>query len=470
MRGSPEAHEMVAPGNLAAVLSLLAEAPGEWIPIAGGTELMVMHSAGRLAACKLVSLWGIPDLRFIETTNTSIAIGAGSTFRDLRAHPVIVAELPLLAKASTWIGSIANQSRATLGGNLVNGSPAADSSPALLVYDADVELVSIRGTRRIPYSDFHTGYKRNVIQPAELLYAVHLPRRFGEHRQYLRKVGTRRAMAVAKVALAATASVEDGVIGDIRVAAASLAAFPTRLFRTEAVLKAQRVDPRLIQVAREQLLAEAKPIDDIRSTAEYRKRVAANLVEEFLCELLPEIPHPDRVYGNLARANSVLDAWNRASVEAAMVPMFACCGARRWAVAMALRRPIASVAEMCAIADKEWNQMEESDWMEAFACHPRIGERKAAGPSTQSETWSRQEQASAEHASGGALAEMARANNIYERRFGFTYIVCATDKSVEEMLKILTRRLENDRAAELREAAEQQRQIMQIRLKRWLEG
>ena len=174
----------------------------------------------------------------------SVAIGAGSTFRDLRGHAAIAAQFPLLAKASSWIGSIANQSRATIGGNLVNGSPAADSSPVLLVYDAEIELVSVRGNRRIPYSEFHTGYKRNAMAADELLYAIHLPRRFGQHRQYLRKVGTRRAMAISKVELAATALVEEGVISEIRVAAASLAPFPARLYQVEAALLGQRIEAR----------------------------------------------------------------------------------------------------------------------------------------------------------------------------------------------------------------------------------
>jgi CO/xanthine dehydrogenase FAD-binding subunit len=290
MRGNAEAHEMVAPGSLAAVLKLLADAPGEWTPIAGGTELMVAHAAGRLAPQKLVSLWGIPELRFIKTGTESISIGAGATFRDLRARADIAAELPLLAKAAGWIGSIANQSRATVGGNLVNGSPAADSSPALLAYDAEIELISTRGSRRISYSSFHTGYKRNVLAPDELLFAVHMPLRFARHRKYLRKVGTRRAMAISKVAMAATALVEDGVIGEIRVAAASLAAFPARLCQVESALLGQPIDARTMEIARRALLAEVKPIDDIRSTAEYRKRVAANLLEEFLNELRAEAP------------------------------------------------------------------------------------------------------------------------------------------------------------------------------------
>jgi CO/xanthine dehydrogenase FAD-binding subunit len=285
MRGDAEAHEFVAPGTLAAVLDLMAGDPGKWTPIAGGTEIMVAHAAGRLPASKLVSLWGIPDLRFIESTPQSIAMGAGSTFTDVRVHETIASDLPLIARAAAWIGSIANQSRATLGGNLVNGSPAADSSPALLVYDAEVEFVSVRGHRRIPYAEFHTGYKKNALAADELLYAVHVPRRFSTHRQYLRKVGTRRAMAISKVALGATALLEDGFLRDLRLAAASLAAFPARLYRTEDALGGRCVDADSIRAGRAALLAEVLPIDDIRSTAEYRRRVAANLLEEFLTGL-----------------------------------------------------------------------------------------------------------------------------------------------------------------------------------------
>jgi CO/xanthine dehydrogenase FAD-binding subunit len=288
MRGNAESHELIAPGSLASVLNLLAAEPGVWTPIAGGTELMVAHSAGRLKPSRLVSLWGIPDLRFIDVTAGSIAIGAGVPFIDMRRHAAL-ADLPLLAKAAAWIGSIANQSRATLGGNLVNGSPAADSSPALLAYDAEIEMVSVRGSRRVPYHAFHTGYKRNVLAPDELLFAVHLPRRFAGHRQYLRKVGTRRAMAISKVALAATALIEGDIVHEIRLGAASVAAFPVRLYRTEEAVLGQRVTEETVTAARSAVLAEAQPIDDIRSTAEYRRSVAANLIEEFLHELMREV-------------------------------------------------------------------------------------------------------------------------------------------------------------------------------------
>jgi 2-oxo-4-hydroxy-4-carboxy-5-ureidoimidazoline decarboxylase len=131
-------------------------------------------------------------------------------------------------------------------------------------------------------------------------------------------------------------------------------------------------------------------------------------------------------------------------------------------------RPFASVIELSTAADRIWATMGESDWMEAFSCHPRIGERKVAQASQKSVTWSRQEQSAVSGAAERVLAELAERNALYEQRFGFTYIVCATGKSADEMLAILNRRLNNDRAIELREAAEQQRQITQIRLGKWL--
>jgi len=170
--------------------------------------------------------------------------------------------------------------------------------------------------------------------------------------------------------------------------------------------------------------------------------------------------------------NVTLAAWNVAGVAAALEAMIACCGSKRWAAAMVARRPIASVAELSEAADRVWNSMQETDWLEAFACHPRIGERKparvAAHASEQSSAWSRQEQLSAGDANELVLAELAEDNRLYEQHFGFTYIVCATGKSAVEMLTILKRRLASDRETELREAAEQQRQIMQIRLGKWL--
>jgi len=166
--------------------------------------------------------------------------------------------------------------------------------------------------------------------------------------------------------------------------------------------------------------------------------------------------------------NAKLAAWNAATAAEALDAMLACCGARRWAEAMVASRPISGVAELSATADRLWSTMDEKDWLQAFACHPRIGERKAAQAMPQSAAWSRQEQDSVSDAEAGVLAQLAEANARYEDRFGFTYIVCATGKSAAQMLAILLRRLDSSRESELREAAGQQRQIMQIRLGKWL--
>jgi 2-oxo-4-hydroxy-4-carboxy-5-ureidoimidazoline decarboxylase len=165
--------------------------------------------------------------------------------------------------------------------------------------------------------------------------------------------------------------------------------------------------------------------------------------------------------------NSILAAWNKADEATALEAMLACCGAKRWAAAMVAMRPIGTLPQLTATADRVWSTMQEADWLEAFACHPRIGVRKN-NTTGQSAAWSRQEQSQTRSANDRVLTELAKGNQLYEQRFGFTYIVCATGKNAEEMLEILKRRLASTREIELREAAEQQRKIMQIRLGKWL--
>jgi 2-oxo-4-hydroxy-4-carboxy-5-ureidoimidazoline decarboxylase len=166
--------------------------------------------------------------------------------------------------------------------------------------------------------------------------------------------------------------------------------------------------------------------------------------------------------------STVLAAWNSADEVTATNAMLSCCGAHRWASAMVAQRPIPDVIRLSTAADRIWAMMLEPDWMEAFACHPRIGTRKTTNATAQSAEWSRQEQLSTNTASDRVQNELAEGNALYEQRFGLTYIVCATGKSADEMLAILRRRSASDRISELREAAEQQRQIMQIRLGKWL--
>ena len=285
MRAHPADYELVAPGTLAAVLSLLAREPGAWLPIAGGTDLMVQYSAGKLPAGNLVSIWNLPELRQIEIFPNEVSIGAGCTYTDVREHDIVCKEFSLLSSAAIWTGGIANQNRGTIGGNIVNASPAADSLPALLVYEAELILASVRGERRVPYADFHLDYRKTRLGPDELIRAVCLPRRFSEYRAHTRKVGARNAQAIAKVCLAALGRLQNGVVQDIRLAMGSVAPVPLRLFETERALKGKKIDPALIRLAAKTAAAEIRPIDDIRSTARYRAAVAGNLVAEFLEQL-----------------------------------------------------------------------------------------------------------------------------------------------------------------------------------------
>ena len=264
---------------------MLAREPGMWQPFAGGTDLMVLLEAGKLSHKRFLGLSKLADLRGIEVGTDSVILGALTTYTDIRQHPGLRAEFPLLCAAARETGSIATQNRGTLGGNIVNASPAADSPPALLVYDAEIELVSARGVRWLPYHAFHTGYKKMHLASDELLRAIRLPRRAKLWRQYYRKVGTRKAQAISKVCFAGAALIEVGTVRDIRIALGSIAPIVLRAVKTEDALRGANLTTETVMVAKEALAREIAPIDDIRSTARYRLRVAQNLIEEFLSQL-----------------------------------------------------------------------------------------------------------------------------------------------------------------------------------------
>jgi len=290
MRSNPANYQLVAPASLGAVVSLLASDPGAWLPIAGGTDVMVQYAAGKLPARRLVSIWNLPELRRIEILPEEIRIGAGCTYTDLSEHDTVQREFSLLARAAAWTGGIANQNRGTLGGNIVNASPAADSLPALLAYEAELILVSVRGERRLPYNDFHTGYKQTKLAPDELIRAICVARQFSEYFAYTRKVGARNAQAISKVCIAALGRRAGGVVEDVRIALGSVAPVPIRLVETERLVKTKPLLPPLLALARKTATAEIRPIDDIRSSARYRSAVAGNLVAEFLQKL--GVPEP----------------------------------------------------------------------------------------------------------------------------------------------------------------------------------
>lgn len=459
MRSNPVDYELHAPVDLQEATAMLAASRGAWTPIAGGTDLMVQYAAGKLASRKLIGIWKIPEFRGIEAIVGEIRVGAACTFTDLRQDETIRREFPLLAQVAGWVGGIANQNRGTLGGNIANASPAGDSLPALLAYDADLVLTSARGSRRIPYREFHTGYKKTALACDELIQSICLPRRFSGYSSYARKVGTRNAQAVSKICVAALARRAGDVVEDVRIAAGSVAPFPVRLPRIERMLEGRRLDRPLIEEAAKVVFTEIQPIDDIRSTARYRAAVLKHLVAEFL----------EQLAGLAKDGNKVLARWNALSADAAEAEIFPCCGSHAWSYQMATARPFASEASLLSASHEIWNNLSEPDWNEAFRSHPRLGESKlSASAGARSAAWSAQEQQKITSADGSLKIELAEANREYEKQFSRIFILCATGRPPAEVLGILRRRLRNDPHTELREAAEQQGLITQIRLEKWL--
>jgi CO/xanthine dehydrogenase FAD-binding subunit len=295
MRSFLPQFEVVTPSSVEEALALLARGEG-WRPLAGGTDIMVLLEAGKLVERRHVNLWGLAALRRIEVSPRRIALGALTTYTDVRRHPVLQAEFPLLCRAAAETGGLATQNRGTLAGNIANASPAADSPPALLCYDAELELLSARGARRVAYHGFHTGYKQVQMAADEIISRILLPRRKSaspaargspHFASYYRKVGTRRAQAISKVCMAGRLELGDGRITDVRIALGSVAPVPLRCVKTEALLRGQPPGPALLRAAQRELAGEIAPIDDMRSTARYRLRVAQNLLAEFLGATLP---------------------------------------------------------------------------------------------------------------------------------------------------------------------------------------
>jgi CO/xanthine dehydrogenase FAD-binding subunit len=291
MRAYVPSYQLISPANLREALDALAREPGEWKPFAGGTDLMVLLEAGKLPQRNYVNIWNLSELRGIEVTNSQVTIGALTTYTEIQNHEMLRAEFPMLCQAASETGGLAIQNRGTIGGNIVNASPAADSPPALLAYDAELELVSAKGSRTIPYHSFHTGYKQMDILPRELLRAVRLPRLTkGASKgltHYYRKVGTRKAQAISKVCFAGVARMNADQIVEVRIALGSVAPIPIRCVQTENALHGQTINGATIAAAKSALAAEIAPIDDLRSTRDYRLRVSLNLLEDFVQQFAP---------------------------------------------------------------------------------------------------------------------------------------------------------------------------------------
>ncbi len=286
MRGDLREFRLTRPRSLDEALTLLA-APDRPRPVAGGTDLYVALNDGRAPAAWYLDLQPLrADLRGIALDRAALRLGSLTTYTDLRRSREVARVAPVLAAMARDVGAIAIQNRGTLGGSLGNASPAADPAPVLLALDAQVELVSAAGTRAVPLSEFFLGYRRTAARPDELISAVVVPRasidgwRFG-----YRKVGTRRAQAISKVVVAgAFRAGRGGRLDGVRIAYGSVAATTVRARAAEAILLGEKVTPARIAAAQAALAEDLRPIDDLRSTADYRMHVARSLLAWMLRE------------------------------------------------------------------------------------------------------------------------------------------------------------------------------------------
>jgi len=271
MAGSISHRSLLQPRSLTDALKMLRD-EGPLVPMAGCTDLYVSLNFGTLADTRFLNLWGLAGLRTIDQRGDVLRIGALATHTDLIRSALVRRRLPMLAAAAREVGGVQIQNRGTLGGNVANASPAGDTLPVLAAAEAIVVLKSAAGTRRVPFTTFYTGYRQSLRRPDELIVGFEIPAVRG--RQWFRKVGTRAAQAISKIVIAAVAGETP------RIALGSVAPTVVRATMTEQALAGGAS----LEDAQRILMQEIAPIDDIRSTADYRRRVAANLLGRFWTE------------------------------------------------------------------------------------------------------------------------------------------------------------------------------------------
>lgn len=273
---------VVSPANLSDALALRGS--GGYRPLAGGTDLMVQLAADVAEPpAAVLDLSHVTELKGIATDGYEVTIGALTTYTELRQSPVISARLPALAEAAATIGAAQIQNRGTIGGNICNASPAGDSLPVLLAVDAEFELGSVRGRRWLPAAAFWTGYRQTALADDELLLRIRFAVDHGRRTRF-RKVGTRAAQAISKVVIALSYRPQDGVWHDVRVALGSVAPTTVRAAAAESALEGSVPDAEVAEAAARALADEISPIDDVRSTATYRRSVSARVLHRLLRE------------------------------------------------------------------------------------------------------------------------------------------------------------------------------------------
>jgi CO/xanthine dehydrogenase FAD-binding subunit len=275
---------VASPGSLGEAYALL-EADA-YRPVAGGTDLLVQIT-GELGEPpeRVLDIWHLDELRGIRVESNAIVLGALTTYAEIRRSPLVAEFLPAFADAAATIGAAQIQNRGTIGGNAVNASPAGDMLPLLLATDAQLLLGSAAGERWVPALEFWPGYRRTAVAPHELLLRISIPLVSDRHIRF-RKVGTRRAQAISKVvmALAWRAGEEATVWREVHLALGSVAATPIRASQTEALLEGAPPSEATADRAASTLASEINPIDDVRSSADYRRAVAARVLHRLLRE------------------------------------------------------------------------------------------------------------------------------------------------------------------------------------------
>ncbi|HOW96427.1 MAG TPA: FAD binding domain-containing protein [Kiritimatiellia bacterium] len=275
--------EIRFPGSLAEALAWQADEKTRGRPLAGGTDLMVQWESGVAAIPeRAVSLWGLKELKGIRETPRGIEIGAMTTHTELRSSPLVREKLPALAAAAATVGGRQIQNRGTIAGNVANASPAGDLAPTLLITDGLATAASASGRRDIPLAKLFTGYRKLDVRADELLVSFTLPALPAGAREKFHKIGTRAAQAISKVMGACRVRVQNGTIVSLAVSLGSVAPVPVRLPELEQWIAGRRVDLNLLEEVERRASAEVHPIDDIRSTATYRKWVSGRLVRALL--------------------------------------------------------------------------------------------------------------------------------------------------------------------------------------------
>jgi xanthine dehydrogenase small subunit len=274
MIGGISARSLLEPSSFRDALKMLRD-EGPLTPMAGCTDLYVSLNFGMLKDMRFLNLWRLDGLRRIDDRRGVLSIGALVTYTQIMRSKAVRRRLPMLAAAAAEIGAVQIQNRGTIGGNVANASPAGDTLPVLAAADAIVVLQGVDGDRRIPFHEFYTGYRQTVRRPEELIVGFDIPAISG--RQWFRKVGTRAAQSISKVVIAGV--VPSGrARGGLRLALGSVAPTVVRARQTEAVWASGAT----LETAQQTLMDEIAPIDDLRSTADYRRRVAANLLSRML--------------------------------------------------------------------------------------------------------------------------------------------------------------------------------------------